>query len=168
MTNVDLGAEEWDFPDLSGLDPAERPDAAAKLWDAIEREATAANKRAAILKSRKAMAKELAIRAVEESPYPSVTVDVGDRQVQITPYDWEVFSVKDEAAFKDWAAGEAENYYDDEPRLREGVFLDSMRRRSQDGEPLPPGVVRWVDTRISRTAVPKRRTKRRGGPGTEQ
>lgn len=165
MTSVDLGAEEWDFPDPSDLTV---PDA-ARLWYDLDQAATEANKRAARLKQRRAAVKELALQVLDASGQTSARVEVDeDRELQITPYDWEVFSVKDEAAFKDWAAGEAENYYDDEPRLREGVFLDSMRRRSQDGEPLPPGVVRWVDTRISRTAVPKRRTKRRGGPGTEQ
>jgi hypothetical protein len=74
----------------------------------------------------------------------------------------------DEAAFREWAADEAERYYDDTPRLREQVFLDEMRRREEDREPLPPGVTSWTDTKISRTTVAQRRTKRRGGPGTEQ
>lgn len=154
----DPGSEGWKFPDVTDLDPA----AAAKLWNDIEREARQANARAARLKERKATAKNLAIRAIEASPYTSVRVEVDDdREVQITPYQWEVFTLKDEEAFKAWAAEWAdeggENFYDDSPRLRESIFLDEMRRRSQDGEALPPGVLRYEDTKISRTAVPKRR-----------
>ena len=158
MSVEDYGAEEWEFPSLEDVTPEE----AAKLWDAIERQASKANKRAALLKERKAAAKTLAINAVEASPYTSVRIELEDgREVNLTPYDWDVFSVKDEEAFKEWAAGEAENYYDDTPRLRDGVFLDEMRRRVQDQEPLPPGVVRWTDTKISRTAAPSRRRRRR-------
>lgn len=157
-TPQDLGAEDWEFPDASQMSVPE----AARLWDAIEREAAAANKRAARLKDRKAAAKDFALKVLDASDQTSARVALADgREVQITPYTWEVFSIKDEAEFKEWAAGEAESYYDDTPRLREGIFLDKMRQLSQDKAPLPPGVVRWEDVRISRTAVPTRRKRPR-------
>ena len=165
LTSTDFAAEDWEFPDASNMDPAE----AAALWDQIERQSRDANRRAKLLAERKAAAKDLALKAVEASPYTSVRIEGAEgREVQITPYPWTVFQVVDEAAFKDWAAGEAERYYDATPQLREGVFRDEMRRRESDGEPLPPGVKSWTDTRISRTTVPQRRQPRRGGPGTEQ
>lgn len=156
MSEVDYGAEDFEFPDLASLDPAE----AAALWDRIEREAAQANKRAARLKDRKIVAKELALKAVEASPYSSVRIEGAEgRDVQITPYPWTVFTIVDEGQFKDWAEGEAERYYDDTPRLREGLFLEEMRRRDEDKEPLPPGVSSWTDTKISRTVVPQKRRK---------
>jgi hypothetical protein len=162
---VDYGAEDFEFPRVETLDPAE----AATLWDQIERESREANKRAARLKERKALAKELALQAVEASPYSSVRIQGAEgRDVQITPYPWTVFRIVDEEAFREWAEGEAERYYDDSPRLRDGVFLDEMRRREEDREPLPPGVTSWTDTKISRTTVAQKRRKAQGGPGTEQ
>lgn len=156
---VDYGAEDFEFPSLEGLDPAE----AGAVWDAIERASTEANKRAKRLKERKSVAKELVLRAIEDSPYTSVRVPgPNGRDVQMTPYPWTVFRVVDDAAFKEWAAGEAERYYDDEPRLRESVFLEEMRRRDEDHEELPPGVVSWTDTKISRTTVAARRHRRSG------
>lgn len=158
LDSTDYGAEDYELPILVGLDPAE----AAALWDQIERASRDANKRAARLKERKAAAKELALQAVEASPYTSVRVEgAGGRDVQITPYPWTVFDIADEEAFKEWAAGEAERYYDDSPRLRESVFLEEMRRREEDHESLPPGVKSWTDTKISRTVVPQKRTKGR-------
>lgn len=166
MSDVDYGAEDFEFPALEGLDPSE----AASLWDQIERESREANKRAARLKERKAMAKELALQAIEASPYTSVRIEGAEgRDVQLTPYPWTVFRIVDEAAFREWAEGEAERYYDDSPRLREGVFLEEMRRRDEDHESMPPGVTSWTDTKISRTTVAQRRRKRpRGGPGAGQ
>jgi hypothetical protein len=162
---TDYSSEDWEFPDASDMDPAE----AAALWDEIERQAREANKRAKRLAERKATAKELAIQTLEASPYTSVRIEGAEgREVQVTPYPWTIHTIKDEAAFKAWAAGEAERYYDATPQLREGVFRDEMRRREQDKEPLPPGVTSWTDTKISRTTVPQRRQPRQGGPGTEQ
>lgn len=162
---VDYGSPDFEFPDVNTLDPSE----AGKLWDAIERQATEANKRAKRLKHRRAVAKELALQSIEASPYTSVRIPGAlGREVNLTPYSWTVFTIVDEDAFKSWAEGEVERYYDDTPRLREGVFLDEMRRREADKEALPPGVTSWTDTKISRTTVPQRRQKRRGGPGAEQ
>lgn len=163
--STDYGAEDFEFPSLDGLDPAE----AAQLWDLIERESKEANKRAARLKERKSVAKELALRAIEDSPYTSVRVEgANGRDVQITPYPWTVFRIVNEEEFRAWADGEAERYYDDTPQLREGLFLEEMRRRENDREPMPPGVTSWTDTKISRTAVAQRKSRRSGGPGTEQ
>lgn len=157
MTAPDYGAEDYTFPDLEGLDPNE----AAKIWDAIEREAAEANRRAKRLKDRKARAKELTLQAIESSPYTSIRIPGAEgRDVQLTPYPWTVFTVIDEVAFREWAGKESERYYDDTPRLREDVFRSEMRRREQDRESLPPGVTSWTDTKISRTAVAQRKKKR--------
>lgn len=156
MSDLDYGAEDWQFPNASDMDVVQ----AGQLWDAIEREARAANRRADLLKARKAQAKALALEVIDASGQTSARVPVADgREVNLTPYTWEVFSVKDEVEFKAWADTAVEDFYDRSPKLREQVFLDEMRRRSQDGEPLPPGVVRWEDTRISRTTAAPRRRK---------
>jgi hypothetical protein len=155
---VDYGDPDFEFPRIEDLDPNE----AAQLWDRIERQAAEANKRAARLKERKSAAKELALRAIEASPYTSVRVEGAEgRDVQITPYPWTVFRIVDEDEFRDWAKDEDERYYDESPKLRESVFLEEMRRREEDHEPLPPGVSSWTDTKISRTTVAQKRRKNR-------
>lgn len=164
-TPVDLGAEGWELPDASNLTVPE----AAKLWNDLDRSAAEANKRAARLKSRKAMAKELALRVLDDSGQTSARVEVEPgREIQLTPYDWDVFQIVDEEQFRAWAAEFAdeggESFYDETPRLHEGRFLDEMRRRVQDKQALPPGVKRWTDVRISRTAVPQRRRANRPQP----
>lgn len=158
---LDLGGEDWEFPDASELDIP----AVIKLWYDLDTTATEANKRAARLKERRAAVKDLAIKVVEASGQTGGSAEVGNgREVQITPYPWEVFAITDEAAFKDWAADNAEDFYDSTPKLREGLFQDTMRRMSQDGQPIPPGVKRWEDIRISRTAKPMRRLPKREAP----
>jgi hypothetical protein len=152
----DPGDPDFEFPDVKDLDPHE----AAALWDRVEREAKEANKRAAILKDRKVQAKELALQAIEASPYTSVRIEGAEgREVQLTPYPWTVFRIVNEDAFREWAKKEAERYYDESPKLRESVFLEEMRRRDEDKEPLPPGVSSWTDTKISRTTVAQKRRK---------
>lgn len=153
MSNIDYAAEDWEFPDASDMEPHE----AAALWDEIERQARATNRRKKLLDARKAAAKELALKAIEASPHKRVTIEGAEgRDVTMTPYPWTIHTIKDEEAFKEWAAGEAERYYDSTPRLREDVFRDEMRRREADKEPLPPGVVSWTDFKISRTTAPSR------------
>ena len=155
----DPGAEDFVWPEVKDLKPAE----AMKLLDEIEREATMANKRADRLKSRKATAKNIAttvleIYGLDEAAF---TNDEGKR-IKYTPYPFDAFSLDNEEEFRKWAEGQHERYYDKEPKLREGVFRDEMRRRLADGEPLPPGVRRYTDVRLSRTAkaVGKRPKKR--------
>lgn len=152
MEQSDLAAEDFEWPDVSKLRPAE----AARLLDDFERAAAEANRRADRLKSRKAQAKAIALAVAEEYELEAIdtTTNTGQR-IRYTPYPFDTFSVDDEAAFKAWADTQHESYFDSSPKLRQQIFLDEMRRRVQDGEPLPPGVRRFTDTRLSRTAIKK-------------
>jgi hypothetical protein len=144
----DYAAEEFEWPEVSELRPAD----AARLLDDIEREATAANKRADRLKERKAQAKAIVGMVLEEYDQEDVTFRNQDgRKVRYTPYEFTAYRVNDDTAFREWAADEGERFYDE--RLRDGVFRDEMHRRYQDGEPLPPGVLRYTETRYSRSAI---------------
>lgn len=155
-SEVDVGAEDFEFPALDDLDPVK----AGQLWSAIEMEAREANKRADRLKERKQIAKALTIAAIDASGQTGARVPLPNgREVNLTPYTQDQYSIKNQEEFDAWAAGQAERFYDETPRLREGVFKDHMRMLEQTGQPLPPGVVRWRDTKISRTAVPVRRKK---------
>lgn len=146
----DFAAEDFQWPDISSMRPAD----AGRLLDDIEREAAAANKRADILKKRKAQAKQIVLAVVEDFEQESVDFrTAAGNKVRYTPYAFDVFSVDNREAFDEWAKTQSESYYDPTPKLREGVFLDEMRRRVQDGEPLPPGVKRYSDQRLSRTAA---------------
>lgn len=146
----DFASEDFQWPEVKDLRPAE----AARLLDDIETASREANKRADILKARKAQAKQIALAVAEEYELSAIdTVTYGGQRVRYTPYSFDAFSVDNEEAFKEWAATQSESYYNAAPRLRDDIFRDEMRRRIQDGEPLPPGVRRWTDTRLSRTAV---------------
>lgn len=146
----DFGSEEFEWPEVTELRPS---DAARLLYD-VESAAAAANKRADILRSRKNEAKQIALTVAEIYEQPDISAITDDgRKVRYTPYPFDVFSVDDPAAFKEWAVSQSESFYDETPRLREEIFRDEMRRRDQDGEPLPPGVRKWSDTRLSRSAA---------------
>lgn len=161
MSSPDIGSEDFRWPEVHELRPAE----AARLLDDVEREAALANKRAKRLTERKAQAKQivLAVADVYELEAIRTTTSAG-KAVQYTPYPFDVFSVDNDEAFREWAAAQSESYYDSSPKLREQIFMDEMRRRVQDGEPLPPGVKRWTDTRLSRSAVASGRAARRSMP----
>lgn len=162
--NDDLGAEDWTFPDARELTPPE----VIRLWTLLDMAGTEANKRAARLKERRSAVKELALKVLDASGQTSARAKVDEaqgREIQITPYDWEAFNIKDPEAFQAWAAEYAdeggEQFYDSSPKLREGIFQDAMRELSQNNQPIPPGVVRFPDVRISRTAVPVKRRKKK-------
>lgn len=140
---------DFEWPDVKSMRPVD----ALRLLDDIERESREANKRADDLKRRKAQAKQIALAVLEEYEQDSTKVTTSDgHKVLYSTYPFDVFTVDDEKRFAEWAETQSESYFDSTPRLRDGIFLDEMRRRVQDGEPLPPGVRRWTDTRLSRTA----------------
>lgn len=148
----DPGSEDFQWPEVSKLRPAD----AGRLLDDIERMAREANARADLLKRRKAQAKQIAVAVLEEYELDALPfTNAEGRKVRYTPYDFDVFDVppENEAKFKAWADAQHESYYDSTPRRREGIFLEEMRRRLKDGEPMPPGVRRWTDTRLSRSAT---------------
>ena len=146
--------EDFQWPEVSELRTV---DAVRLLYD-IESQATETNTRADRLKKRKATAQVIMQQVLDREELDSARAAARDgKTIQYTPYDFDVFNIIDEDAFKEWAAAEAERFYDPEPRLRQGVFLDEMRRRHQDGEALPPGVQRVTLPKLSRTAVASRR-----------
>lgn len=146
----DPGSEEFVWPEVKDL----RPTDAGRLLDAIEREAAAANKRADLLKSRKAQAKALLGAVLEEYEQNGVRfTSATGKEVQYTPYDFDAFTVDNPEEFKPWAEMQSESYYDSTPKLRDAIFQAEMRRRLKDKEPLPPGVRRWTDVRYSRSAT---------------
>lgn len=150
MADRDPASEDFQWPEVKDLRPVD----ALRLLDDIEREARLANKRADALKARKAQAKQIALAVLEDYEQESTKIVTAEgRKVIYEKYDIDFFTVDDHEAFKPWSDTQSESYYDASPKLREGIFQDEMRRRAQDGEPLPPGVKQWTDTRLSRTAA---------------
>lgn len=161
MSEPKPGDECYRLPDARELNPPQ----VIKLWHEIERDAREANKRKDRLKDLKAAMQGLALQVVEQSGQTSARAEVEPgRELQITPYDWEVFDIVDRAAFDEWATQHAdeggEQFYDSTPRLRESIFLDAMRLLSQNHQPLPPGVRRYTEPRVSKTAVPSKRKRK--------
>jgi hypothetical protein len=146
----DFASEDFAWPEVKDLRPVD----ALRLLDDVEREARQANRRAEALKRRKAQAKQIALAVLEDYEQDSTKVRTSDgNKVIYSTYNFDVFSVDNEEAFREWAATQSESYFDPTPKLRDSIFLDEMRRRVQDGEPLPPGVKRWTDVRLSRSAA---------------
>lgn len=140
---------------LEAAQPGElKPADALRLLDDVEREAREANKRAETLKSAKSKARVIATQVLEQYELDTARTTLADGStVQYTPYEFRAYRVADEEAFRAWAEGQIENYYDPTPKLREGTLRDECRRRVDDGEPLPPGVVEYTETRLSRSAT---------------
>lgn len=134
---------------------------AFELLDEIEHQAQLANKRADTLKERKAQAKKIALDVLDIKRQKGARIEGHEgRDVQYTPYDFDVFNVVDHEAFGEWAETADESFYDTNPRLRGEVFQGAMRQLHQDKQPLPPGVQRYSEVRLSRTAVAQRRKTR--------
>ena len=150
MSEADPGAEEFEWPQIKDLRPAD----AARLLNDIETAATEANARAKRLTSRKAQAQKIVEAVAEEYELPEISTITGaGRKVRYSVQPQDFFSIDNPEAFEAWAAEQAENYFDPTPKLREGIFRDEMRRRVQDHEPLPPGVRRYTGTKLSRSMV---------------
>lgn len=148
--NADPGAKEFEWPEIKDMRPA---DAARLLYD-IEVATTAANARAKRLTSRKAQARKIVEAVAEEYELPEIaTITSAGRKVRYRAEPVDYFSIDNPEAFRAWAETQSENYFDPTPKLREGIFRDEMRRRVQDREPLPPGVRRYTDTKLSRSTV---------------
>lgn len=154
----DLASEDFEWPDPGTL----LPDEAMRLLDDFEEEAKKANKRADTLKERKRTAKIIALDTLKQYRLKSATTETADgKDVRYTPYDFEIFTVEEPRAFMEWALKQDENYFDNAPKLREEVFLSNMRRMYKDGEPLPPGVKRYTEPRLSRSATVAGKGKKR-------
>lgn len=159
----DYGAPKIEWPEPSEMRLVD----AGRLLDDVERQATEANARAKRLTSRKTTAKMILKAVLEREEQDKVVfTNSQGRQVSYSPYNFDVYNIVNEDEFKAWA----EEYADEggeafyAPALRKDIFLDEMRRRDKDGEGLPPGVQKFSDERMSRSAAIKE--KPRGGPGT--
>lgn len=132
------------------LDAAE----ALRLLDDVERAATEANARAKELAKAKSRAKTVAIQVYERLDLDVAGTTAADgTKLRYTPYEFKAYQVVDEEAFREWEAAQDESFYDPTPKLREAILRDECRRRVDDGEPLPPGVREYTETRLSRSAV---------------
>ena len=154
------GDEDYELPKATELTP---PDV-IRLWHEIEASNREAGQRKNRLKDLAKAMQGLALEVVEQSGQTSARAEVEPgRELQITPYDWEIFDIVDQEAFDEWRQEYedegGEHFYDSTPRLRESIFQDAMRLLSQNKRPLPPGVRRYTEPRVSKTAVASRRRR---------
>lgn len=133
------------------------PAAAFRAYDAAEKAAAKANKVAKEAKDEKTKAKAIAQASLEaaelESASTTLEVDGQPRRVLFYTGEFTHYNVSNKAEFKAWAAEEDEEYFEPEPRIREDLVRQECERREQDGEPLPPGVTTYKETRIYRQAM---------------
>lgn len=152
--SIDYADEDFAWPEVNQLKVGE----AIALLGNIELQAAAANKRAKTLASRKATAKAVVDAVLEEAELTSGRAVLSNgREVQYTKGEETYYSIIDPIAFAKWAKDQNESFYDREPRLRDDIFRDEMRRRTMDGEPLPPGVQKYTDTKLSKSTVARKR-----------
>ena len=146
----DYAVEEFQWPEPSEMEVAD----ALELLDGITRQLTIANKRAKRLTSRKATATKIALAVLEMKRQPSASIEAPNgRRIQYTPYQVDWFDVDDMDAFLDWAMKQDEVFTDSAPRVVKERMQDYARQLYSDGQPIPPGVRRYTDDRISRTAI---------------
>jgi hypothetical protein len=134
--------DDFTWPEPSELKPAE----AMRLLDEKQAEATAANRAAEAAKDAKKKANKIALDVLDmyELGSADTIVDSGKRVLFYTE-QFRTFTVKDQEAFD-----ACENYYETQRKLREQVFVDYCKGLEDDGQPLPPGVEKFEETRLKR------------------
>lgn len=157
---IDLGPEDAEAPaipagEIETLTPAD----AVRAVDRAEAAVAVANRAIEDARKQKKRAKAVALAVLEKFELDSAktTIDSGDRVLFYTER-FRTFNIVDEPRFDAWEAEQDENYYEERRTLRGDLFLEECHRRENDGEPLPPGVVKYEELRLKRKADPKRRS----------
>lgn len=103
--------------------------------------------------SAKRAAYDVAVAALEEAELDGANATIDGKKVNFSKYEIVFAHLQSVEEFKEWAAQEdGEAYFEGEPRVRQDLLNALVRQRLDDGEPLPPGVGIYVETRLSRTA----------------
>ncbi len=126
---------------------------ALQTYDSAARAAAAANKAKKEADAEKNNAKAAFLAALEEYELDSASATVDGKKVNFSKYEFITGHIQDKGAFREWAEQEdGEAYFEPEARPRGELVNALVRQRIEDGEPLPPGVTTYVETRLSRTA----------------
>ncbi len=126
---------------------------ALQSYDEAARAAAAANKAKKEADAEKNNAKAAFLTALEEYELDSASATIDGEKVNFSKYEFITGHIQDKQAFREWAEQEyAEAYFEPETRPRGDLINALVRQLIEDGEPLPPGVITYIETRLSRTA----------------
>lgn len=151
MADIDITDEDLETTEDAWPEPEELTPAAAGrlLWEKQQiNNAETKNKD----KAKKDVARaELLVKAVPEH-YELEDIKAKGLPVTFYTEEFKTFSVADKARFDAWEAEQDENYYEVKRTLRNDIFLELCRRLDDDGQPLPPGVTKYRETRLRHRA----------------
>lgn len=126
---------------------------AVQRYNAAALKARSINEQKKKADKEKREAYETAIQELEAAELDGVTATIDGQKVGFSKYEIVFAHLQNAEEFKAWAAQEdGEAYFEPEARVRQDLLNALVRQRIDDGEPLPPGVGVYVETRLSRTA----------------
>lgn len=126
---------------------------ALRDYDEKVKAAAAVNKAKKEADSAKAKAKAIVLAKLEEEELDGAPATIDGKKVRFSKYEMAFAKLEDREAFAAWAAEEdGEAYFEPESRPREDLLNALVRQKLDDGEPLPPGLGLYFDTRLSRRA----------------
>lgn len=117
-------------------------------WDKKTQARARANKRAKEIAEEVREAKEEVERLLGERGQDGVKVG---GSVVSTYQKTHYYVVEAErAAFEKWAADQDEEYLEPNRRVRGDTLNSNMQQMVEDGQPLPPGVSKYTETKVSK------------------
>lgn len=122
--------------------------AAVRDWDKKTRARARINKKAKEMSAEVREAKDEVERLLGERGYDGVKVGSS----LISKYDKDRYYVPEaeREEFEAWAADQDEEYLEPNRRVREETLNSNMQQLEEDGQPLPPGVRKYTETKISK------------------
>jgi hypothetical protein len=122
-------------------------------YDVLARLASTVNAIKKKVDGEKKGAQQLVILTLEEEELEGAPVTIDGEKLQFSKYEFTAGQITDRKAFEEWAAQEdSESFFEPAPRVRGELLNALVKQRLDDGEPLPPGVSTYVETRLSRTS----------------
>lgn len=125
---------------------------ALREYDEATRKAAAVNKAKKEADAAKAKARAIVLAKLEEEELDGAPATIDGKKVHFSKYEMAFGKIDGPEEFRAWAANEDEAYFEPEARVRGELLNALVRQRLDDGEPLPPGVGVYFDTRLSRRA----------------
>jgi len=121
---------------------------AVKHWDKLTAKRAKANREAKLISAETAEAKQEVDRLLGERGHEGVRV--GGSVVSV--YEKTHYYVREDGreAFERWAKKQDEQYLEPVQRVREETLNSNMQMLEEDGQPLPPGVSKYTERKISK------------------
>lgn len=117
-------------------------------WNRRERARTRANKAAEEAKAEVEESRERVKTLLGERGHEGVKA--GGSLVSTYEHTRYYVVEAERSDFEKWAASQDEEYLEPNRRVREATLKDNMQELEENGQPLPPGVRKYVEVKISK------------------